>query len=90
MPVGDTTILVEGQTGIYPICPLSSIAGISIVQCLNELTLRELDRRGIAHHVLRNMHLNDTHDTYDLWIRDQRTRYSKAIHNPDTLMPMKL
>jgi len=89
MPVGDTTVTVEGKTGTYPICPLSSVASISIVQCLNELTLRELDRRGVAHHVLRNMHLNDTRDTYDLWIRDQRARYSKAINNPNAIKPKK-
>lgn len=89
MPVGDTSVTVEGKTGTYPICPLSSVAAISIVQCLNELTLRELDRRGVAHHVLRNMHLKDTQDTYDLWIRDQRARYSKAINNPSAVKPKK-
>ncbi len=89
MPFGDTTVIVEGQTGTYPICPLSSLAGISIVQCLNELTLRELDRRGVAHHVLRNMHLKNTTDSYDLWIRDQRTRYARALHNPVAIKPVE-
>jgi uncharacterized phosphosugar-binding protein len=89
MPLGDTTIVVEGQTGNYPICPLSSVASISIVQCLNELTVRELDSRGVAHHVLRNMHLTDTHDSYDQWIRDQRARYARALHNPNAVRPIK-
>ncbi len=89
MPVGDTTIVVEGQTDSYPICPLSSVAGISVVQCLNELTLRELDRRGVKHHVLRNMHLKNTTDTYDLWIRDQRARYARALHHPAPVTPVK-
>lgn len=89
MPVGDTTLTIEGATGTYPVCPLSSVAGIGIVQCLNELTLRELDRRGVAHHVLRNMHLKDTRDTYDLWIRDQRTRYARALHNPAAVQPVR-
>lgn len=89
MPLGDTSLLIEGRTGVYPICPLSSVAGISIVQCLNELTLRELDRRGVAHHVLRNMHLKNTTDTYDLWIRDQRARYARALHNPAAFQPVK-
>ncbi len=88
MPIGDTSVLVEGQTGTYPVCPLSSIGAVGIVQCLNELTLRELDRRGIAHHVLRNMHLKDTRDTYDLWIRDQRARYARALHNPSAVKPV--
>jgi hypothetical protein len=51
--------------------------------------LRELDRRGVAHHVLRNMHLKDTRDTYDLWIRDQRIRYARALHNPAAVTPVK-
>jgi uncharacterized phosphosugar-binding protein len=89
MPVGDTTVTVEGSTGTYAICPLSSVGAIAVVQCLNELTLRELDRRGIAHHVLRNMHLKDTRDTYDLWIRDQRSRYARALNNPAAVTPLK-
>lgn len=82
MPLGDTTVLVAGTTGDYPVCPLSSIGALSIVQSLNELTIRELDRRGIAHHVLRNMHLRDTRDTYEAWVRDQRARYARALHRP--------
>jgi uncharacterized phosphosugar-binding protein len=81
MPLGDLSVTVEGQTGSYPICPLSSIGALTIVQSLNELTIRELDRRGVKHHVLRNMHLNDTVDSYELWIRDQRQRYARALHH---------
>lgn len=80
MPMGDTTVTVSGGTGTYPLCPLSSIGALSVIQCLNELTLRELDSRGIRHPVLRNMHVADTRDTYDAWIRDQRRRYSQALH----------
>ncbi|MDO8541045.1 MAG: sugar isomerase domain-containing protein [Opitutaceae bacterium] len=82
MPVGDTSVTVAGRTDTYAICPVSSIGALSIVQCLNELTLRELDARGVRHHVLRNMHLKDTRDTYNAWIRDQRARYARALHNP--------
>ncbi|MBI5425815.1 MAG: sugar isomerase domain-containing protein [Opitutae bacterium] len=87
MPIGDTTVLVEGRTGAYPICPLSSVAALTAIQCLNELTLRELDARGVAHHVLRNMHLGDTHDSYERWIRDQRARYARALHRPTHVGP---
>jgi uncharacterized phosphosugar-binding protein len=89
MPLGDTSVLVEGRTGTYPVCPLSSIGAVSVVQCLNELTIRELDRRGVAHHVLRNMHLKDTRDTYDAWVSDQRCRYARALHNPAAVAPAK-
>lgn len=89
MPVGDTTVLVGGRTGTYPICPLSSVAGVTVVQCLNELTLRELDARDAPHHVLRNMHLKDTQDTYELWIRDQRARYARALNHPAPTTPVK-
>ncbi len=80
MPMGDLSVTVTGQTDTYHICPLSSIGALTIVQSLNELTLRELDRRGVRHPVLRNMHLNDTVDSYDLWVRDQRQRYAKALN----------
>ena len=83
MPLGDLTVSVEGQTGIYHICPLSSIGALTIVQSLNELTIRELDRRGVKHHVLRNMHLKDTQDSYELWVRDQRQRYARTLNNPN-------
>lgn len=87
MPVGDTTVLVEGRTGAYPVCPLSSIGGITVVQCLNELVIRELDARNVPHQVLRNMHLKDTRDTYALWIRDQRARYARALNHPTPVAP---
>lgn len=87
MPVGDTTIVVEGGTDRYPICPLSSVAGLTVVQCLNELTVRELDRRGVAVHVLRNMHVRNTTDSFELWIRDQRARYARTLQNPAALAP---
>jgi uncharacterized phosphosugar-binding protein len=80
MPVGDSSVTVAGKTGSYPVCPLSSLGALSVVQCLNELTIRELDRRGIKHHVLRNMHLSDTRESYNAWIRDQRQRYAKSLH----------
>jgi uncharacterized phosphosugar-binding protein len=89
MPVGDTTVEVAGQAGTYRVCPLSSIGAVGVVQCLNELTVRELDRRGLTHHVLRNMHLKDTRDTYDAWIRDQRERYARALHNPAAVKPTR-
>lgn len=88
MPVGDLTIEVRGKTGTYNICPLSSIGALTIVQSLNELTIRELDKRGITHHVLRNMHLKDTKGNYDAWLRDQRKRYGLTINNPDKVAPV--
>ena len=84
MPYGDLSVTIEGQTDTYHICPLSSNGALTIVQSLNELTIRELDRRGVRHHVLRNMHLNDTEDSYELWVRDQRRRYARALDNPQT------
>ncbi len=80
MPVGDLSTTVDGGTGHYAICPLSSIGALTVVQSLNELTVRELDRRGHAHPVLRNMHLGQTEDNYDAWLRDQRARYARALH----------
>lgn len=79
MPYGDLSVRVAGATGEYDICPLSSIGALSVVQSLNELTLRELDRRGVTHPVLRNMHIGRTEDNYDTWLRDQRRRYAKAM-----------
>lgn len=87
MPLGDLSVTVEGQTDTYQICPLSSIGALTIVQSLNELTIRELDRRGVKHHVLRNMHLNDTVDSYELWVRDQRQRYAQALNHPQAVPP---
>jgi len=81
MPLGDVTTTVTGQTGTYKVCPLSSIGALSIIQSLNELTIRMLDARGIKHHVLANMHLGQTQDNYDAWLSDQRRRYAGALYN---------
>lgn len=88
MPIGDLSIHLEGKTGAYDVCPLSSIGALTLVQSLNELTIKELDERGIAHLVLRNMHLNDTTDNYEAWLRDQRIRYARAVHNPQRVQPV--
>ena len=87
MPMGDVSITFEGEHKTYAVCPLSSVGAISVVQCMNELTIRALDRRGVQHHVLQNMHLHNTEDTYDAWLRDQRQRYARATHNPDRVTP---
>lgn len=87
MPVGDLTVDVNGQTGDYKVCPLSSIGALAVTQSLNELTIKELDSRGIQHPVLRNMHLANTADNYDLWLRDQRKRYAMATYNSQALAP---
>lgn len=79
MPYGDLSVKIEGSAGDYDVCPLSSIGALSVVQALNELTIRELDRRGVAHPVLRNMHIAKTEDNYDAWLRDQRRRYARAL-----------
>lgn len=85
MPMGDVTTSVSGQTGSYQVCPLSSIGALSIVQSLNELTIRALDRRGVRHHVLANMHLGETKDNYDAWLEDQHRRYARALYrDPET------
>ena len=89
MPMGDLSTTVEGQTGKYVVCPLSSIGSLTLVQSLNELTLRELDRRGYKHIVLQNMHLGGYGVNYDEWLADQRRRYSKAMHNPNAVKPVK-
>lgn len=82
MPMGDVTTTITGQTGIYNVCPLSSIGALSLVHSLNELTVRALDRRGIKPVVLANMHLGETQDNYDAWLDDQRRRYARALYNP--------
>lgn len=89
MPMGDLTTTITGKSGTYRVCPLSSIGALTIVQSLNELTIRELDARGISHHVLRNMHLDNTQDNYDLWLRDQRKRYSLATNHSERVIPLK-
>ncbi len=89
MPHGDLSVEVQGQTGTYKVCPLSTIGAISVIQSLNELTIKELDNRGVAHHVLRNMHIADTTDNYDEWLDDQRKRYALATYNPNRVEPSK-
>lgn len=87
MPLGDVSITVEGAE-TYRVCPLSNIGALTLVHSLNELTIRELDARGIKHHVLQNMHLGQTQVNYDAWLRDQRRRYARALSNPDRLDPI--
>lgn len=88
MPMGDVSVTVAGKHETYHVCPLSSIGALTIVQSLNELTVRALDRRGVKHHVLQNMHLQNTQETYDAWLHDQRKRYALAIHNPNRVEPV--
>lgn len=88
MPMGDVSVTVEGEHETYNLCPLSSIGALTIVQSMNELTIRALDRRGVVHHVLQNMHLANTQETYDAWVRDQRKRYALATHNTNRVDPI--
>jgi uncharacterized phosphosugar-binding protein len=87
MPMGDTSVTVEGKKVAYRVCPLSSIGALTLIHSLNELTIQELDRRGIQHHVLQNMHLGKTEVNYDAWLADQRIRYARALSNPNRLKP---
>jgi uncharacterized phosphosugar-binding protein len=89
MPIGDLSIEIDGKVGQYKVCPLSSIGALTIVQSLNELTIQALDERGIDHFILKNMHLNNTEVNYDSWLRDQRKRYAKSVHNDNALIPNK-
>jgi uncharacterized phosphosugar-binding protein len=89
MPVGDLSVEFKGKIDNYMVCPMSSIGALTVVQCLNELTIKELDLRGMKHFTLKNMHLNHTQVNYDAWLRDQRERYAKAIHNPNRVIPSK-
>jgi uncharacterized phosphosugar-binding protein len=89
MPVGDLSTTVEGQTGKYVVCPLSSVGALTVIQSLNELTLRELDRRGYKHLVLQNMHLGGYGVNYDEWLADQRRRYALTLHRSDAVSPVK-
>lgn len=89
MPVGDLSIDVEGPKRGYKICPLSSIGALTVVQSLNELTLKTLVSRGTEHFVLQNMHLKETEVNYESWLRDQRKRYARATHNEFALTPLK-
>jgi uncharacterized phosphosugar-binding protein len=87
MPMGDVSITVEGSE-TYRVCPLSNIGALTLVHSLNELTIRELDARGVRHHVLQNMHLGKTEVNYDAWLTDQRHRYARALSNPRRLEPV--
>lgn len=89
MPNGDLSVNFQGKTDCYNVCPLSTVGAISVTQSLNELTIKELDKRGIKHHVLRNMHIADTTDNYDEWLDDQRKRYALASHNPNRVQPIQ-
>ena len=79
MPMGDVSVHLDGKTGTYDICPVSTLGAVTLVQSLNELTLRILDERGYTHRVVQNMHLADTQDSLDRWIRDNRERYSRTL-----------
>lgn len=89
MPFGDLSVTFEGKLDTYNICPLSTVGAISVTQSLNELTIKELDQRGVKHHVLRNMHIANTQDNYDEWLDDQRKRYALATYNPNREQPKK-
>ena len=88
MPMGDVAVTVEGNQ-TYRVCPLSNIGALTLVHSLNELTIQELDSRGIKHHVLQNMHLGQTQVNYDDWLSDQRGRYARALSNPNRLTPIR-
>ncbi len=87
MPMGDLSTTVSTPGIQVQACPLSSIGALTVVQCLNELTLRELGSRGIAHPVLQNMHLGGYGVNYNAWLAEQRKRYARVLHNPDAVPP---
>lgn len=87
MPMGDVSITIEGNE-TYRVCPLSNIGALTLVHSLNELTIQELDKRGVRHNVLQNMHLDQTQVNYDAWLADQRRRYARALSNPNRLDPV--
>jgi len=89
MPLGDLAITVEGQHDRYEVCPLSSLGALTLVHCLNELTIQALDARGVKHPVLRNMHLGGYGVNYDAWLADQRRRYAGVLYHPEALVPCK-
>lgn len=89
MPIGDLSTTVGGTQEIYQVCPLSSIGALTLIHSLNELTIRQLDERGITHLVLQNMHLGETRVNYHEWLADQRRRYAKALSNPNRLDPVQ-
>jgi len=87
MPYGDLSVTYAGKLDTYPVCPLSSIGALTLVQSLNELTIQELDSRGVRHPVLRNMHLGQTKVNYDEWLLDQRRRYARTLTHPRPVAP---
>lgn len=89
MPVGDLSTTFEGKHLTYQVCPLSSIGSLTLVHCLNELTVQAIDARGKTHEVLRNMHLEGYGVNYDEWLEDQRRRYAKVTYDPGALEPIK-
>jgi uncharacterized phosphosugar-binding protein len=89
MPMGDVSISIDAGETSYRVCPLSSIGALTLVQSLNELTIRALAARGYKHNVLQNMHLGQTEVNYDAWLADQRRRYARALSNPNRLTPVR-
>lgn len=87
MPMGDLSTPVSTPVGDFVVCPLSSVGGLTVVQSLNELTIRELGRRGYKHFILQNMHLGGYGVNYDEWLLDQRRRYARAMSNPQRVEP---
>jgi uncharacterized phosphosugar-binding protein len=81
MSAGDVSVTVEGREQEYKVCPLSSIGALTVAHSLNELTIRELVRRGHKHLVLQNMHLGQTQVKYEEGLANQRRRYAKALSN---------
>lgn len=79
MPMGDLSVTIDGATGRYQVGPLSSVGALTVIQSLNELTVRALDARGYRPHVLGNMHLGDVAESYEAWVRDERERYARAL-----------
>jgi len=89
MPMGDLSTTVEGKLDTYHVGPLSSIGSLTLVHCLNELTIQAIDEKGHQHHVLRNMHLDGYGENYDEWLDDQRKRYARVLYNTDALKPVR-
>lgn len=89
MPMGDLSTTVAGAHGVYHVCPLSSIGTLTLIHCLNELTIQAIDARGQRHLVLQNMHLGGYGVNYDEWLSDQRQRYARVLYNPEALRPQK-
>jgi len=55
MSAGDVSVAIEGREQQFKVCPLSSIGAFTVAHSLNELTIRELVRRGHKHLVLQNI-----------------------------------